>query len=262
MNILIVDDEAGALRDLFRVIKKVVPNEEIYTAREADTALKICKTVPLDVTFLDIRMADMNGLDLAKKMKQTRPLLNIVIVTAYPNYALEALHLYVSDYILKPADPEHIRRALQNLRNPINERNTGLFVQCLGFFEVFFNGKPLHFKRSKVKELFAYLIDRKGATATNAQIRAALWMDEVQDDEKQQKYFSRIVLDLKHLLEELGLSDILIHHRNAYAIVPDQIPCDYYQELKKDANFLSKYSGNYMCQYEWAYYRNHVEYVR
>ena len=103
MNILIVDDEVSALRDLARVIGKVAPDEAIQTAGDSKSALAFCRDNAPDVVFLDIRMPDMDGLTLAAEMKKLCPLVNIIMVTAYSDYALDALKLYVSDYILKPA---------------------------------------------------------------------------------------------------------------------------------------------------------------
>ncbi len=259
MNILIVDDEAGALRDLSREMKKAAPDDEIYTARESKTALTLCRERPFDVVFLDIRMPDMDGLTLAAEMKRIRPLVNIVMVTAYPNYALDALKLYVSDYILKPAGREDIKKALLNLRNPVSQRRKGLYVQCFGNFEVYYDGVPVRFNRSKTKELFAYLVDRRGASVTNTQLRNILWMDESGDDKKQRTYFAQLVHELQNWLEEAGLSEILLHSRDSYAVVPDQIPCDYYLALAHDTLSLAAYQGEYMCQYEWAAYRNLIK---
>ncbi|MBR0312375.1 MAG: response regulator, partial [Oscillospiraceae bacterium] len=61
MKILLVDDEAGALRDLLRVMEKVAPGEEIVTARESIAALSLCGEQSFDVVFLDIKMPDMDG---------------------------------------------------------------------------------------------------------------------------------------------------------------------------------------------------------
>ncbi len=255
MNILIVDDEAGALRDLTRTVKKVVPEADIYSTRKVTEALELCRDKAFDVAFLDIQMPEIDGLTLVKEIQKLRPITNLIMVTAYPDYALDALRLYVSDYILKPAAPEQVSRALKHLRNPIPKREKGLFVQCFGNFEVFYDGDPIRFTRAKAKELFAYLIDRRGASASNAQLRSVLWLDENDSDDKHRNYFARIVLELKKTLENLGLSDIFIHSRDSYAIVPDLIPCDYYMALEKDAAAMSKYQGEYMTQYEWASYR-------
>ena len=123
MNILIVDDEVTALRDLARVLRDAAPEATVETADGAKKALASCRKQAFDVAFLDITMPDKDGLTLAKELKQLCPLLNIVMVTAYPQYALDAMHLYVSDYILKPARRDEVRRAMDEC-GPYN------FIPC------------------------------------------------------------------------------------------------------------------------------------
>ena len=252
MNILIVDDEVSALRDLARTIEKTVQDAEIKKADRAWKALSLCREQEFDVVFLDIQMPGKDGLELAKEIKQIRPLVNIIMVTAYQQYVYDAVKLYVSDYILKPARAEDIKSALANLRHPVKEERKGLYVHCFGNFEVFYDGEAVRFGGAKVKELFAYLIDRKGAAATNAEIRAALWGDGVKDDRKQRTYFSQIVYGLRTKLEEIGCEDIFVQSRDSYAVSTEKIPCDYYLALRGDAQVLARYEGEYMHQYEWA----------
>ena len=252
MNILIVDDERTALKDLERALRKVVPEAKVDMADEVDAALSLCREYVYDVVFLDIRMPEKDGLSLAAEMKQIRPMMNIVMVTAYPQYALDAMKLYVSDYILKPAMTEDLKKALANLRNPVRQQQKGLYVRCFGNFEVFWNGETVRFSRAKVKELFAYLIDRKGSTSTNAELRAILWKDDATDDQKQRKYFAQIVYELRQKLEELGCGDILAQSRDSYALIPEKIPCDYYMAVDRNADAMLRYEGEYMNQYEWA----------
>ncbi len=253
MNILVVDDEVAAIRDISRIIKKVEPQSVIYEAEEADEAVEICQQNEIDVAFLDINMPDRSGLILAKELKLIRPVINIVIVTAYPRFAVDAFKLWASAYLLKPALEEDVRNAFANLRNPVVERSSGIYVQCFGNFEVFYNGQILKFGRSKSKELLAYLVDRRGASATNAELRAVLWEDDVMDDDKQRKYFAQIVHDLKNTLDDKGCGDIIDQSRDSYAIVTSRITCDYYLALDKDPKAMAKYNGEYMSQYTWAY---------
>ena len=252
MKVLIVDDEISALRDLERAIKKVILQVEISTTDEAWKAVEACRKQSYDVVFLDINMPGMNGLTLAKKIKEIQPMVNIVMVTAYPQYALDAVKLYVSDYILKPAMAEDIKRAFENLRNPVHDDKKGLFVRCFGNFEAFYDSKPIHFGRAKVKELFAYLIDRKGSSASNAELRAILWKDEVNDSDKQRKYFAQIVYELRARLDQYGLTDIFIQNRDAYSLVTEKIHCDYYEALKHNPKAVYLFEGDDMSQYEWA----------
>ena len=235
-----------------RVLHTAAPEAEVETADESEKAIDACRKQDFDVAFLDISMPDEDGLTLAKKIRNLCPMVNIVMVTAYPQYALDAIRLYVSDYILKPARRGDVQRALANLRNPVREERRGLFVQCFGSFEVFYDGEPVKFGRSKAKELFAYLIDRRGASASNAELRAILWRDEVSDSEKQRKYFALIVHELRSRLEKLGCGGIFVQRRDSYAVVPDRIPCDYYLALERDARSPGNYLGEYMSQYAWA----------
>ena len=252
MNILVVDDELTALKHLIRVLNKIVPDAGIYQADETEDALTLCHRHVIDVVFLDIVMPDQSGLVLAREIKKIRPLCNVVLVTAHSQYALDALRLYVSDYILKPASRADVRQALANLRYPVREERKGLYVQCFGNFEVFYDGKAVHFGRAKVKEMFAYLIDRRGAAVTNSALRAILWGDKADGSEKQMHYFAQIVYELRARLSELGCLDVFLQSRDSYAIIPEKIPCDYYMALQKDTKGLEGFNGEYMSQYDWA----------
>jgi len=253
MRILIVDDEKNSVRDLELSLREIVPGAEIETASSSDTALEIFRGGEFDVAFLDVNMPVKDGLDIAKEMISLHPTINIIMVTGYPQYALDAVKLYVCDYIVKPALPEDLSRALAHLRYPVAGARKGLYVRCFGSFEVFYDGEPIHFRRAKAKELFAYLIDRSGSTATNAEIRAVLWEDKAADIEKQRKYFAQIVYELRTKLDGLGLSDIFLQSRDAYSVVPDRISCDYYDAL--GSNEMDEYKGEYMTQYNWAAHR-------
>lgn len=76
-------------------------------------------------------------------------------------------------------------------------------VQTFGGFEVFVDGSPLLFKRSKAKELLAYLVDRRGASVSNSDARTILWEDGV-DSISQKSYFRTIVTELRAALKKSG----------------------------------------------------------
>jgi hypothetical protein len=118
------------------------------------------------VAFLDVKMPGMTGLEMAKRVKELSPHTNIVFVTAYSEYSLDAMRLRASGYVLKPATGEAVETELENLRFPVKTAAASrLRVQCFGNFEVYADGQPLRFEFSRTKELFAYLVDRRGAAA-------------------------------------------------------------------------------------------------
>lgn len=251
MTFLIVDDEIAARTDLVKVLGIVEKDAEVLQASGAEEALAACRQTAIDVALVDIRMPQTDGLALAKEITAISPRTNIIITTAYPEYALKAFSLYVSGYLLKPVLDDDLREALKHLRSPVNRMGKGLYVRCFGHFEVFYDGTPLKFGRSQAKELFAYLIDRRGASVTNAECCAVLWGDGADGSRKQRDYFHHIWLDLKNTLEKVGCVDVLEYSWNAYAIRPDRIRCDLYEEAGSPA-WKAGHDREYMSQFSWA----------
>lgn len=138
MNILIADDEKFMREDLQKAVERVRPGNSYFFAENFDSAVKAVEENDIEVAFLDIRMPGKTGLELAKSIRSLRPEINIIIVTAYEEYALNALRLYVSGYILKPVIDSELKEALDNLRVPVTKKisDRRLTAKCFGHFEV------------------------------------------------------------------------------------------------------------------------------
>lgn len=252
MRILIVDDEEYMRDDLREALERVTSGDnKYYFAGEYDSAMKLVEERPFDVAFLDIQMPGKNGLTLAESIKRHNPKINIVMLTAYSEYALEAFKLYVSGYLLKPVMDEDLREVFDNLRTPIDIEKKKLDVQCFGNFEVFLDSKPLSFKRKKEKELLAYLICLKGASATRGEICANVFEDSV-DEDKSVTYFRKISSALNKDLQRYGFENLIIHSNNSYSIDIKQLNCDYYDYLTGTSDSSRGYKGEFMNQYSWA----------
>lgn len=168
MNLFVVDDEIHALNYLATILRETYPHSEILSFSKTKDALSKAKNVKCDVAFLDIRMDEKNGIQLARELKDINGDTNIIFTTAYSEYALDAYRVYASDYLMKPISTEAVQSAMKHLRNPVlPSAEDKLRIQCFGNFEVFSDDKPVVFKRAKTKELFAYLVDRKGSTCSN-----------------------------------------------------------------------------------------------
>jgi len=252
MKILALDDSERALDLLVSSINEARPSAQVFAFSKPSELLAFAKENPCDIAFLDIQVWGMNGLEVAKKLKDLNSRINIIFVTAYSEYANEAFELYPSGYVLKPAMKEAIEREIENLRFPVEQKtNARIYAQTFGNFEIFSFGKPLKFSRSKTKELLAYLIDRNGATANINELCAVLWENE-QDSDNLKAYLRKLICDLSNVLKEIGAEDILVKQPKNIAIVPEKIVCDCYGFIKGDPACVNAYKGQYMRQYSWA----------
>lgn len=250
MNFLVVDDEPLVLLDLKDILKKVCPESTVHGFSSARDALCFAKNEPFDVAFLDIELGYTSGIVLTKQLKELQPNIHIIFVTSHEKYAVDAFAIHATGYLLKPAEPEDLERELTFLYGKADQRKKVL-IQTFGGFDVFVDGKTILFKRSKAKELLAYLVDRKGCGVTTKEACAILFEDAPYD-KAQKNYFQTIVAELKNTLKRAGIEDIFQKSRNNLAINPNSFNCDYYRFLDGDVEAINQYRGNYMSSYSWA----------
>lgn len=126
-----------------------------------------------------------------------------------------------------------------------------IIVKTFGDFEVYVDGNPVTFSRSKAKELFAYLIDRQGRAVNRANIFSVLWEDGVYDRSKQ-KQLDVIIRSLKNTLQNYGIGEILEMQSGYIRLKTELINCDLYRYLEGDKEALADFQGSYMTPYTWA----------
>lgn len=252
MNFIVVDDEKHAVNYLVRMLEELYPDADIFPFLKSQEAIEKASEIRCDVAFLDIRMEEKNGIELAKILKDINGDTNIIFTTAHSEYALDAYKVYASDYLMKPISRSAVINAMENLRHPIQiKSDSRLRIQCFGNFEVFSEDKPVVFKRAKTKELLAYLVDRRGAICTNNEIIAVLWEDET-DSDSLRSNLRNLVADLKKTLAAFNAESVLIKNRNALAINPGGVDCDYYDFIHQIPYAVNSYHGEYMAQFSWA----------
>ena len=253
MHILATDDEQSALNVLMGAIKEVVPLASVHGFRNPYEALEFMKETKCEVAFLDIQMREMNGIVLARKLKEIYPKVNIVFVTGYSQYANEAFALHASGYVYKPVTADKVVIEMENLRKPVQWKETGIYVNTFGNFELLVNGNIVSFGREKSKELLAYLVDKKGKSATRKEL-AELLFEKEDYSRTTQNYLSKIIKELVLSLERVGAEKILIRGMNSYSVDVNAFYCDIYEYEKETATIeeLNRFKGEYMKQYSWA----------
>jgi len=124
MKILIVDDEPATGHYLKGIIQQVPGVEEVYLATSGKEALCQAEAILPNVIFLDIEMPEMNGLEVAHILAKKNVDIFFVFATAYPDYAIQAFKLYSFDYILKPFNPERIKKTVIKLRDRLYQSSS------------------------------------------------------------------------------------------------------------------------------------------
>ena len=246
MIAIAVDDEPLMLGALVKAVSASPDIREVVKFSGCEEALEYVKDNPVDIAFLDINMRGMGGLALAEKIIGLCPDCKIVFCTGYEEYAISAFKLHVSGYLLKPISAADVQAEIDNIKG-VRNREKPLSVKCFGNFEVYAKGEKLTFKRSKTKELFAFLIDRNGAGVTIAEIGVALWEND--EAQKNQNYIHQLFYDLRHALEEVGAGEVFKRNNYLYSVDTERLDCDYYTFLKTGK---PPFHGEYMSQYSWA----------
>ena len=247
MRAIAVDDEELMLHALVRAISASEDVKEVVKFSNCEQALEYVKENFIDVAFLDINMRGMGGITLAEKIIELRPNSKIVFCTGYEEYAIPAFKIHASGYLMKPISAEDVQGEIDNIKG-VRKKEKLIEVECFGNFEIYVKGERLSFKRSRTKELLAFLVDRKGAGLTAKQICAVLFPDDT-DDVKNTAYLRQLVMDLKNTLKTVGAEAVFCHDTPFYRVDTSLFKCDYYSYLETGK---PEFLGEYMTQFSWA----------
>lgn len=252
MKLIIVDDELLLIENLKESIDKLPFVESLHSFTSPKAALEYVASNPVDTAILDIEMPGMTGLALADSIHSLNSDINIIFLTSYSQYALEAFGVDAVDYILKPFSDDDLKKALQKTIPYINSHlSSKVSIHTFDGFDIYVNDIPLHFPRKKSKELLALLVDKRGASVSSAEAIAYLWENAI-DDSKLRENYKKCAYTLRKILKDAGIADIINDSYNSLSLNIHSVKCDYYDYLEKDAKALNMYHGSYMPGYSWA----------
>lgn len=184
LKAIIVDNEEPAINVLKLLLERTGQVTVIDSFLSAADALASLKRAKPDVAFLDIEMPETNGLELAENILAIISDVEIIFVTAYDQYALNAFRVNALDYLLKPLTFEDIEQTVARLikrkglsagsehKPPDNGR-----ICCFGKFLVYgaASKRPVKWRTSKAEELFAYMLQNLDREVPKWRICEALW---------------------------------------------------------------------------------------
>ena len=117
-NVIMVDDRKLILTGGLPILEEVLPNANVTGFTDAIETIEYAKSNRVALAFLDIELRNTSGLDLCRELLKINPRTNVVFLTAYSEYSLDAWSTGASGFMLKPITPEGIRKQLKNLRYP------------------------------------------------------------------------------------------------------------------------------------------------
>lgn len=252
MYILIYSKNNETINKLKNILLSMFDKQTLLIAKSEMEAREIIEERQISLAFIEI--GDLKEIELAKRIIKKNPVVNIIFIADNEKYARKAFEIFASGYIVKPITENIVKDNLEHLRFQLDYSNKNkVEVHCFGKFDVFVDGKPVKFLRSKSKELLAYLVDRNGTMCTSNDLLAILWEDKEPTKSLKQQ-LRNIISDLKKSLREVNGENIIIRENNEIGIDRDKIKCDLYDFLKGDPKALHSFNGEYMSQYSnWSY---------
>lgn len=123
MRVYLLDDEQYALDNLNYLLEQFPQVEVAGQSTDALDTFKRIHTLDVDAIFVDINMAAVSGMEIARQLAKLSPHIRVVFTTAYQQYALEAFEVNAADYLLKPITYPKLKACLDKLESTLSRRD-------------------------------------------------------------------------------------------------------------------------------------------
>ncbi|MFD0675445.1 MULTISPECIES: response regulator [unclassified Paenibacillus] len=286
LKAVLIDDEEIALDVLEIVLDEVGGVSVERKFLQVDEAFAYLEDTEVDLIFLDIEMPGMNGLIAAERLSLSCPGSQIIFVTAYQEYAVEAFEVNAFGYLLKPVSKERLAKTLERYQyrfrqreqaqskpirssaeeelEPVGEtEETSLHLNVLGSMELYDSDHSLvTWRTKKAKEMFAYLWHYDGNPVQRNRILEDMWPEHTLD--RSQALFHTTLYHLRNTLKNAGFQDAVMFGDERYWMRIEGIVSDKSQlgalmhykdgDLSVVGELVKLYRGDYLESenYAWA----------
>ena len=124
-NVILVDDSRAVLADGVAVLREALPDASVTGFVWPREAIAYAQENRVALAILDIELGGVSGLDLCQALLEINPRTNVMYLTSYPDYALDAWHTEACGFMVKPLTAETVRQQLKKLRYPIFQGGSG-----------------------------------------------------------------------------------------------------------------------------------------
>lgn len=127
---IIIDDERNNIDNLAGLLKKHCPEVQIIgSAIDADGGISTINELTPDLLFLDIQMPGKNGFDVLSALPHHQ--FEVIFVTAFDQYGIQAVKFAAIDYLLKPVDPQELKLSIQKVAEKLGRKKENLQLENL-----------------------------------------------------------------------------------------------------------------------------------
>ncbi len=129
-DVLIIDDDQVVLQIFAKILRKEGYN--VDTAETGQEALEKLENKTYDIALIDVRLQDMNGIDLLEQIQKTVPNMKKIMLTGYPSNEdrTRALELGASEYLAKPVKSQELIAAIECELHQSSSQNTKTLKNC------------------------------------------------------------------------------------------------------------------------------------
>ncbi len=263
LKVVLVDDEILALNLLEAILIEIGDIEIVGKFLNPIEGLEQIQKLKPDLVFLDIEMPEMTGMGVAEKINSSDT--DIVFVTAYDHYALEAFNVQAVDYVLKPIEKARLKKTIErilqrrNVQSALGTEIEVLYARLLGDFQLrdIYN-KPIKWRTKKVKELCAYLIHHNEPVHRDA-IMEDLWPQYSSD--KASALLHTTIYQLRKKFKDIGIENPIRFLDERYRLTVDIFTdVDELQNLQASGNIerlIDFYKDDYLSEdsYPWSMHK-------
>jgi len=209
---IIIDNEKPAIDILKILLEKTGQVNVVGSFMKAADAYTSYQSLNPDVAFLDIEMPETTGLELAEKIMSAGSDMEIIFVTAYDQYALEAFSVNALDYLLKPLSYEAVERTVSRLKKRKRLFPVSPDIPADGGYVYYFGGlsvhgadcgQPIKWRTAKAEELFAFMLMNLNEEVSKWKICEALW--PYYNPEKVAMYLHTTIYKMKKVLASANI---------------------------------------------------------
>ncbi|KUK08561.1 MAG: Response regulators of cell autolysi [Caldanaerobacter subterraneus] len=160
LRVVVAEDDEIFRRQLIEFLKKIDGISVEYFTDDGKEALEALNKIKPEIAILDIELFRMSGIEVAKKVRETMPFLEIIFITSFEEYIKEAVKLYASDYIEKPLKEERLRETIERIKKRFLNIENYLPVPVKDNMRLI-NPREVYFVQAKKKRSVIYTGEEK-----------------------------------------------------------------------------------------------------